>query len=244
VPYSISTSIFSFIQFDESDNISACNWATTDMCLPVFAVNDVWFQFIIRASTPEEADALCSITADPLIIGHVQQCSDAITPFAGQITRYRISPTEVLYHWSHGITTLNDLEVGDCFRIGIEVFDQFFCSNCFQRIANDCFTNVVEYSQENDNAFGFNYCAASNGDQPVEVDCQPLIIEFNNEDTYSLVWTAYLQSIYGPAPSVEVWVYDGSELVKAGLVVKFDTYPPTVITIDMGGPASGIIKIM
>jgi hypothetical protein len=237
--------MFSFLQFSELDTITACNWTDTEMCLPVFAVNDVWFQFTITASTEEEADALCTQGASPVTVGHVQECSDALTPFTGTITRYRISATKVLYYWSHGITTLNTLEVGECFRIGVEVFDQFFCSNCFQRIGSDCHTNVVEYYNEQDNAFGFVYCAgeAAGGDDP-QGTCEPLILEFSNQATMTINWTAYLENLYGTAPDVTVWTYQGSELINAGQVVKYDTYPfLTELRIDLGGPQSGVIRI-
>lgn len=241
--YLISVSQFSFVQFNELDTITACNWPDTDMCLPVFAINDVWFQFVITATTEEEADLLCTQSGSPVIVGHVQECSDALTPFTGTITRYRISATKVLYYWSHGITTLNTLDIGECFRIGVEVFDQFFCSNCFQRIAADCHTSVVEYYNEQDNAFEFQYCAGEAAGDDDQGTCEPLLIEFTNQSTMSINWTAYLENLYGTTPNVTVWTYDGSELIQAGQVVKYDTYPPTQILIDLGGSQSGILKI-
>lgn len=241
MPYQIRVSEFSFIQFDESDNISACNWDTTHMCLPVFLPGDVAFQFVIVADTEDEADALCTVDGNPVIIGHVEQCSDAITQFLGDLTRYRIGPLQVLYYWPGGIPTLFDMEVGQCFRIGIEVFEQFFCSNCFQRIGDDCHTSVLEFFG-NENAFGYNYCAGETID-PNATDCEPLILQFTNQSSMVIPWTAYLQSLYGTAPSVNIWTYDGSELVQAGQVVKYDTFPPTSLILDFGGTQSGIIKI-
>jgi hypothetical protein len=242
MPYSISVSRFSFIQFDELDTITACNWTDTDICLPVYLPGDIAFQFVLTASTEDEADALCTIEVNPVIIGHVERCSDVIAPFSGVVTRYRIGPLQVLYHWPNGITTLGTMEIGQCFRVGVEAFDQFFCSNCFQRIGSDCHTSVIEYSG-NDNSFGFNYCAGEAVDEDA-TDCDPLILEFVNQTNMTIAWTAYLQSLYGNTPTVTVWTYDGGELVQAGQVIKFDTYPPTEIRIDMGGPQSGVVKIM
>lgn len=241
MPYHISTSQFSFLQFSESDIISACNWPDTEMCLPVFQSNDVAFQFVIAADTEEEADVLCSIDSNPVVVGHVEACSDALTPFTGTVTRYRIAPLQILYYWSNGITTLNTMEIGQCFKIGIEVFEQFFCSNCFQRIGSDCHTSVVEFYGD-ENAFGYNYCAGESVDEDA-TDCEPLILQFTNQSSMVIPWTAYLESIYGQTPSINVWTYDGSELVQAGQVVKYDTFPPTEIRIDFGGVNSGIIKI-
>lgn len=243
MPYQISTSTFSFIQFDELDTISACNWADTEMCLPVFQPSDIAFQFIVTASTEDEADALCSLDADPLSIGTVEQCSDSLAPFSGSLTRYRISSTQVLYYWGGGIPTLYNYEIGDCFRVGVEIFEQFFCSNCFQRIASDCHTSVIEYSGTT-NQYGFSYCAGTNEDTETATECDPLILEFSNQDNMVIPWTAYLQERYGDTPTVQVWIYDGGELVAAGIRVAYDTYPPTELRMDFGGNSSGVIKIM
>jgi hypothetical protein len=241
MPYQLITSQFSFIQFGQTDNVSACNWDAHQLCLPVFAVDDLAFQFVIAADTQDEADLLCSQVSQVINIGTVSQCSDEITPFVDNITRYRIGPLQVLYHWPHGITTLMDYAVNECFRVGVEVFDQFFCSNCFIRIHDDCHTSVLEYYGA-DNAFGFNYCAGETISEDA-TDCDPLILQFTNQSSMTIPWTTYLQNLYGNTPSVTIWTYDGSELVQAGQVVKYDTYPPGAILLDFGGVNSGVIKI-
>lgn len=241
MPYQVRTSQFSFLQFDELDTITSCEFSPFDLCLPVFAPGDIAFQFVVVADTEEEADALCVQDDSPVIIGTIESCADSLTVWPDNLTRYRIGPLQVLYHWPHGITNLDEFDYGQCFRIGVEIFDQFFCSNCFQRIRSECHTSVVEY-YNNENAFGFNYCAGETISES-DTDCEPLVLEFIAQPTVTIVWTAYLQSIYGNTPTVEVWTYEGGDLIKAGQVVKFDTYPPTVITIDMGGPQSGVIFI-
>lgn len=241
MPYQILTSQFSFLQFGQTDNVTACNWDTEQICLPVFAVDDVAFQFVIQGDTEEEADALCAIDDQVISIGTLSQCSDEITPFVDTVTRYRLSPLQVLYHWPHGITTLMDYAVNECFRIGVEVFDQVFCSNCFIRIGDDCHTSVLEYYGSK-NQFEFAYCAGELISEDA-TDCDPLILQFTNQSSMEIPWTAYLQSQYGDTPSVTVWTYDGGELVQAGQVVKYDTYPPTALLIDMGGVNSGVVVI-
>ena len=246
MPYSISASRFSFVQFAESDTIQACGWTDTDMCLPVYLESDVWFPFVITADTEEEADVLCSLTDEPVAVGLVEQCSDGfLLEFTEKPIRNRISTTQVSYWWQHGFPGFTGvLEVGDCFHVKIEVADQSFCSNCFQRIGNDCHTSVLEYSN-NDNAFEFNYCASTTDEQGGETeDCEPTILQFTNQSIMTIPWTAYLQAKYGSAPTVQVWIYDeNGELVAAGLRVALDTYPPTELRLDFGGNASGIIKI-
>jgi hypothetical protein len=42
---------------------------------------------------------------------------------------------------------------------------------------------------------------------------------------------------------VQVWVSDGTNLVNMGISAVFDSYPVNTITVDLGGPGSGIIVI-
>jgi len=243
--YSIQTSQFSFIQFAESDSVTACNWQTTEQCLPVFSPEDVWTQWVINADTGVEADDLCDLTNSLITVGLVKACSDGfLIEFSEKPERYRISSTQVLYVWKHGLPSFDSvLEVGDCFHIKVEVADQSWCTNCFQRIGDDCHTSVLEYYND-ENYAGFNYCASNEGIDADEDDCDPTIIQFTNQANMVIPWTAYLSNKYGLAPTISVWVLDGGELVQAGMRVAFDTYPPTEIRIDMGGPGTGIIKIM
>lgn len=245
MPYQIHTSRFSFVQFAQSDTITGCDQPAIHLCLPVYEANDVWFQWVIQADTDSEADDLCDIDSSSVSVGIVLDCADGfLIEFGDKPERYRISSTQVLYVWKHGLPGFTgSVEVGECFRIKIEVADQSWCSNCFQRIGDDCHTSVVEYYGE-ENQFGFNYCASNEGIESEAEDCDPTIIQFTNQANMVIPWTAFLQGKYGIAPTVEVWVNDGGELVKAGLRVAFDTYPPTELRIDFGGVSSGIVKIL
>lgn len=243
--YRITTSRFSFIQFSELDTIEACNWQTTDMCLPVFADSDLWFQWVIQGDTEEETDVLCDIDNGLIDIGIVKNCSDNfLVEFSQKATRYRISPTQILYVWQHGLPGFtNALAFGDCAHIKINLFAQSFCSNCFQRIADDCHTSVLEYGGD-ENQFGFNYCASNEGIVGSDVaTCEPTIIQFTNQATMTIPWTAFLQAKYGSAPNIAAWINDGGELVQAGIRIAYDGFPVNFIKIDFGGPASGLIKI-
>lgn len=247
MPYSISTSEFSFIQFNETDQIESCEFPDAEMCLPAFDDDDAWFQFVLTGQTEEEADALCAGT-EPVTVGIVENCDDGyLLQFIQKPVRYRISPTKVLYYWPHGLPNFrNVINVGECFHIKIAmavINDQTFCSNCFQRISDDCHTTVLQYSN-NENAFGFNYCASADVSQGA-AECDPTIIEFTLQATMVIPWTAFLEAKYGTTPNVQVWVYDeNNELVKIGMRVALDAYPPTEIRLDFGGVSSGIIKIM
>src|ERR1044072_3547203 len=219
MPYRIITSPFSFVQFDETDDIVDCEFTTEEMCLPVFDVNDAWFQFIIEADTEVESAVLCQLNQEPIVVGLVKECGDPYrVQFTEKPTRYRISPLRVLYVWQQGLPAFfNYFEVGECFHIMISkptIDDQTFCSNCFQRIYNDCHTTVLQYTND-ENAFGFNYCAGEDLGQDA-AECEPTIIEFTNQSTLIVQWTAYLQSKYGIVPNVQVWIQDGGELVTAG----------------------------
>lgn len=247
MPYRILTSRFSFVQFDETDDIVDCEITTEEMCLPVFDVNDVWFQWIIETDTEDESDALCQINQEPLVIGLVKNCGDPYTVrFVEKPTRYRLTPLRVLYVWQQGLPAFfNYINVGDCFHIMISkptIDDQTFCSNCFQRIFDDCHTTVLQYTND-ENAFDFNYCAGEDLGQDA-AECEPTIIEFTNQATLTVPWTAFLQSKYGIVPNVQVWIEDNGELVAAGIRQALDQLPPTELRFDFGGNASGFIKIM
>ena len=245
MPYRIETSRFSFIQFAESDEVASCNFAGNDMCLPAYNENDAWFQFVVASDTEEEADDLCRNDV-AFSIGIVEQCTDGfLLLFPQQPMRYRIGSTRVLYAWQHGLPGFQmAIQVGECFHIKLRIGVQEFCSNCFQRIGDDCHTSVLQYSND-DNAFGFNYCAGANVDQEEDVSCEPLELQFVNASEMIIPWTSYLNDKFGPLPSVEVWVYDeNGDLIKPGIVAKLDSYPPTEIRLDFGGNSSGIVKIM
>jgi len=245
MPYAISTSQFSFIQFNEIDAVEACNFTDADMCLPAYDEDDVWFQFVITADTQEEIDALCN-DIDLISLGLVESCFDGfLLEFAQKPSRYRLSANKILYVWQHGLPGFKDvLEVGKCFHIKIELADQSFCSNCFQRIGNDCHTSVLQYGND-DNAFGFNYCAGADAAQDADQDCEPTELVFTNQATMTIPWTAFLQAKYGNTPNIQAWILDtNGELVAAGIRIALDGYPPTEIRIDFGGVSSGVVKIM
>jgi hypothetical protein len=247
MPYRIETSQFSFIQFEETDLITDCEFTTQSMCLPIYDENDTWFQFIIVSDTEAESDDLCVIGQEPVSLGIVENCGDGyLIEFTQKPTRYRISPTKVLYVWQQGLPSFtNHIEVGECFHIMVSmpiINDQTWCTNCFQRINDACHTSVIEYGN-NENAFGFNYCAGEDLGQDA-AECEPTIIEFTNQATLVIPWTAFLQAKYGEVPNVQVWVYDGGELVAIGNRVALDALPPTELRFDFGGVSSGFIKIM
>ena len=218
-------------------------------CLPVLEDADVNFQFVIQADSEGEADVLCDLNNDELTIGLAASCiSNLLITFSDKTVRSRISPTQVLYNWSNGFknfaTVFSDRQ---CFFIRIKV-SQYgtnydWCSNCFVRITDGCFTSVVDYTGD-DNQFGFDYC----GGQAVGDDtaaCEPTIIVFTGQATLSIPYTAQLQAMYGNVPTVTLWQNDPitGDLVDVGIRVAFDSFPPTMIKIDNGGPASGIVKI-
>jgi hypothetical protein len=241
----------SFVQFDQDDSFNHCVFGTVRHCLPVFAEDDVNFQFVLETDTEEEADALCDLANDLLTIGLSDDLcyGELLLTFSEKSERFRISPTQVLYNWSHGLPGFaGTIEVGECFKVLVMLTlndeDYQFCSNCFQRIREDCFTSVIEFGSE-DNSFGFNYCASGAIESGSEAGtCDPTIITFANKSTLVIPYTSSLQSAYGDAPTIQVWIYDGSgDLVNMGIQAKLDGFPPTQLEFDFGGPASGIIII-
>jgi len=233
--YRIISPRFSFVQFD---------LPADGYCLPVYDVDDVHFQFVVQADSIGEADTLCDLTNNTISIGTRLSCGDALTPFTSKAERYRISELQVLYNWQHGIENLAQIHVGQCFHIGVNIGAQSFCSNCFEKIRGDGLTAVVEYGND-ENAFGFNYCGSGIDEVDDAVDCSPTVIQFTNTTNLVIPYTAQLVAKYGVIPSIQIWIYNASgELQNMGVQATFDTYPPTKILIDMGGAASGIVKIL
>jgi hypothetical protein len=238
----------SFIQFGESDAVTSCEFPDFNLCLPVYEDNDIAFQFILVADTEGEADVLCDLTNSLIAIGIGENCEDdMVLTFTQKPERFRISNTQVLYNWSNGLPNFGSvISKGQCFFIRIELIDVYysesFCSNCLQRIANSCHTSVIEYTND-DNAFGFDYCGGGAVDDTDVETCDPTFISFSNVPNISIPYTAGMASKYGSTPSVQVWIYDGAELVDMGIRVSFDAFPPTVIKADFGGVASGVIKL-
>lgn len=240
----ILTPTHSFVRFDGEQSETHCIHGTFNDCLPVYADDDVAFQFVVQADTPEEADVLCQTGESGLSIGLVTDCLqvDYDVELTQAPERYRISPQQVLFNWPHGLTGMVGFyDVGNCFMIRITVGDVTECSNCFQRIGDDCFTSVVEYGN-NENFAGFNYCNSGASVDPGQISCEPTVIQFVNKSTLSIPYTTSLQDMYGEVPTVQVWIDDGSgSLVNMGITATFDAYPPTMINFDFGGPATGII---
>lgn len=248
--YSIISPRNSFIQFAESGSVQSCNFPDINLCLPVYLSDDVYFQFVVTAGSVEEADQLCDLGNGLLDVGlSLEANGEFDLLFTEKPDRYRLSDFQVLYNWQHGLPAFDSIvSVGQCFVIkvrlaGAEVYTTYEAwSNCLQRIGSDCHTSVIEYGNE-DNAFGFSYCNAEPVDTG-ETDCDPTFIQFTNQSTLTIPYTASMSAKYGDAPTLKVWIYDtNGELVNMMVRQAFDTYPPTELRFDFGGPATGIIKI-
>lgn len=246
--YEIISPTQSFVQFSETGRIDHCIFDRLNFCLPVFEDNDVAFQFII-VGTSTEIDALCGVYGSPLAIGIVSACDDedfllefTANPYNDVPEISRLSEEQLLVNWAHGVPGFTSvIGYNECFKIRVQIGLIQFCSNCFERTSDNCFTSVIEYSAD-ENAFGFNYCGSGTAVEG-ELSCEPTIVTFTNQSTLSIPYTASLQAAYGSVPTVQVWISDGTNLVNMGITATFDAYPPNVLGFDFGGPASGIIVI-
>jgi hypothetical protein len=242
----ILNSPHSFVRFNDPAPAPYCLWGDVNYCLPVYDQSDVAFQFIIQG-TEAEIDLLCTKNASEVVISLVSECGGPnLIAFAEKPQRFRLSATQILYNWAHGVPNFTSvIGINSCFKIQALVGATKFCSNCFERIADDCYTSVIEYGNGED-AFGFKYCYGGNFTEgpPDTITCEPTIVQFISLTSLVIPYTALLQSKYGNFPTVQVWVYDGmGQLVNMGVSVVFDAYPPTTITIDLGGSGSGIVII-
>lgn len=238
----------SFVSFQEECGFNDCNFGEIAFNLPVYEASDVFFQAVIEG-TQGEIDALCTLNASEVSVSLVDNCAygAGLIDFSQKPDRFRLSPTQILYNWQRGFPGFpGAIQPEQCFKIRLTVGGVQFCSNCFERIVDPCYTSVIEYGNEED-AFGFKYCYGgglpSGGDTPTEV-CAPTIITFTNVATLNIPYTAMLSDMYGVFPTVQVWIYDGDgNLTNMGIQVKFDAYPPTILSFDFGGAASGIVVI-
>lgn len=245
---SITSPRNSFVQFSETGIVDNCIFDNIRICLPVYDDRDIAFQVFLNG-TVEEINLFCGIYGEDVRIGIVDECDDAdflleftAAPYSDVPEIFRLSDTQMLINWAHGVPGFTSVRnVGQCFRIRIQIGDMKVCSNCFERTADNCFTSVIEYGSD-ENSFGFNYCYS--GSEAVStISCEPTIIQFTNVSTLTIPYTQSLKDAYGDAPSVQIWISDGTSLVNMGITATFDTYPVNTISADFGGPASGIIVI-
>jgi len=243
--YTVVTPTSSFIRFDGETTVTHCIHGTFMSCLPVYAEDDISFQFIVQADTVDEADAICVAYAPGVSIGLVSDCNQEgfDVEFDELPERYRISDLQLLYNWGHGLPgMIGAIEIGECFHVRVVVDSVNYCSNCFQRIPDECFSSVIEYGND-ENFAGFNYCNGEGIDVDTDI-CSPEIITFTNKETLVIPYTMSLQNKFGTVPTVQIWIYDGGgNLVNMGVTAVFDAMPPTTITVDFGGTSSGIIVI-
>lgn len=248
--YEIISPAQSFVQFSETGRIDHCIFDRLNFCLPVFEDNDVAFQFIIKG-TSSEIDALCGAYGNQIAIGIVGACDDedfllefTANPYNDVPEIMRLSENQLLVNWAHGVPGFASvIGYNECFKIRVEIGATRFCSNCFERTSDNCFTSVIEYGCD-DNCYGFNYCGSGTATEDGEISCEPTIVTFTNQSTLAIVYTQSLRDKYGDVPNVTVWIADGSgNLINMGITISFDAYPVNVINADLGGPANGILVI-
>ena len=242
---SIISPSHSFVRFNEPEPVDLCIWGAVSYCLPVYEADDVAFQWVMQG-TEEEIDALCTTDGSEVAVSIVEDCDGTdLIIFAQKPQRFRLSSTQVLYNWPHGVPGFNTVvDVNKCFKIKVTYGEFSACTNCFERVADDCYSSVLEYGNDGD-AYGFKYCYGGEITSPPAQDpCEPLVIQCINQSTLSIPYTAGLKAQFGEVPTVQVWVDNGSgELQNLGITATFDGYPVNMINIDFGGPASGIVVI-
>jgi len=241
----VINSTHSFIRFS-ADAVDSCQDPKVDYCLPVFSQADINFQFIVQG-TAAEITALSQPGVAEITMALVTTCGGApLISFAQKPQRFKISETQLLYTWEHGFPGFpGTVKNSQCFLLQITVGGVNYCSNCFERIIDPCFTSVLEFGNDED-AFGYKYChgLGASDAEAGNIDCTPTIINFLNQSTLAVPYTAEMKTKYGNVPTIQTWIYDAAGvLTNMNIQATFDAYPPNILNFDFGGPASGIIVI-
>lgn len=227
-----------------------CIYGTLDLPLPVIYATDYAWQWVLSGSTEAETLGIFGATVR---VGLVLDESDAdfLIEFPTTYQRSRLAPTQILYNWGAGFPGFSGVvAVGQCFRVRVQLDDQKWHSSRLKRIADDddkCFTSVIAYSSDS-GGFGFYGCGPADVVIPGQNEfgnCVPMVVEFVNVPNVTIPITAEMVTAYGELPSVQVWVYDtNGVLTNMGISANFiGGYPPTAIYVDLGGNASGVVRI-
>lgn len=160
---------FGLEQFEKSD----CENCLDEIHLPITEASDIAFQLMLEFDSVAELDtAFAANDFNNIKLFLIEK--DCIT--AGAYTPtvfydfstvtllfdvYRVSSTQVLLYWSHGLTPIGLLSFEQTFRFALQIPIGSTLievpSNCFFKSAVDCFTSVLEYSCD-ENSYGFIYC--------------------------------------------------------------------------------------
>jgi len=106
----------SFVRFNETAADPLCIWGSINFCLPVYEAEDIYFQFVIQG-TEDEIDSLCTQTGDEVTVDLVSDCNGTpLLTFSEKPERYRLSTTQLLYNWTHGLPGFTEVvSVSECF---------------------------------------------------------------------------------------------------------------------------------
>lgn len=119
-------------------------------------------------------------------------------------------------------------------------------SNCNPATWNDSAYcdpyDCISFEAKNGNAEKNTLGCPCLADEPG--DCSPTIVTFTDVATLDIPYTAAMLEDYGNVPTVQVWIYDGlGRLLNMAITASLDAVPPTQISLDFGGVASGLIVI-
>jgi hypothetical protein len=159
---SITDARNSFITFNDELFLTQRECAIVKpFCLPVFEASDITFQFTLNSTSSfSEINSRIRIRTKSL---------DGTFSFVTGYTKYtyEVATNNYLIVIKLSNSTLLDAyNVGECFQIDFalsfdgEIYFNQTANQCFQRIADTCFTSVVDFNN-NENAFGFIYTVTS-----------------------------------------------------------------------------------
>jgi hypothetical protein len=168
--FSISSPAYSFVNFNALPDTDLCCIGDVETCLPLVQNDDLQFQFFVNTDTIDTANAMESI--------HINNIQLLLVDGAGSTELHnwtlddtllfeviRTGPTTLTYLWKNDLSSLANVLVpyDECFRLKLKVnysgTTEEAISNCFIVKQSDCYTSVLEYT--NDEDYGdFAYCSA------------------------------------------------------------------------------------
>jgi hypothetical protein len=172
--FNIISPKYSFVNFNPANSTANCCTGENEVCLPVCSETDLIFQFNITTANIQGANDLMNNAVSDIQLLLLDVDGNTLHNWTATdnllFERYRTGATQVTYLWRNPLLGLIGLtQYNQCFNFKIYASTEInsiivtkeAISNCFILKSNDCFTSVLEYTN-NENYADFKYCNITN----------------------------------------------------------------------------------